>query len=77
MNTTIFDTDPGLWVNLGVEAQSDGTRIYKTFDELWDMYQNPDRGDVVSQNEIIAVNIFSSCMFCSVMHYHGMKVNRL
>ncbi|CAG2212910.1 PKD1L2 [Mytilus edulis] len=50
--TTIFDTEPAQWVNIGVEILSDGTNVTKTFDELWDMYQHPDYGDVTTQNDI-------------------------
>ncbi|XP_052068761.1 uncharacterized protein LOC127708011 isoform X2 [Mytilus californianus] len=46
--TTIFDTEPAQWVNIGVEILSDGTNVTKTFDELWNMYLNPDYGDVTS-----------------------------
>ncbi|XP_076076045.1 uncharacterized protein LOC143046870 [Mytilus galloprovincialis] len=51
--TTIFDTEPAQWVNIGVEILSDGTNVTKTFDELWDMYQHPDYGDVITQRDII------------------------
>ncbi|CAC5416734.1 PKD1L2 [Mytilus coruscus] len=55
LNTTItiFDTEPAQWVNIGLEILSDGTNVTKTFDELWDMYQNPDYGDVTTQSDII------------------------
>ncbi|CAC5388020.1 PKD1L2 [Mytilus coruscus] len=55
LNTTrtIFDTDPAQWVNIGVEIQSDGTNVTKTFDELWNMYEHPDYGDVITQSDII------------------------
>ena len=55
--TTIFDTEPAQWVNIGVEILSDGTNVTKTFDELWDMYQHPDYGDVITQRDIIEVMI--------------------
>ncbi|XP_071131885.1 uncharacterized protein [Mytilus edulis] len=51
--TTIFDTEPAQWVNIGVEILSDGKNITKSFDELWDMYQHPDYGDVITQRDII------------------------
>ncbi|CAC5383759.1 PKD1L2 [Mytilus coruscus] len=51
--TTIFDTEPAQWVNIGVEILSDGTNVTKTFDELWNMYEHPDYGDVIIQSDII------------------------
>ncbi|XP_063447201.1 uncharacterized protein LOC134726715 [Mytilus trossulus] len=32
--TTIFDTEPAQWVNIGVEILSDGRNVTKSFDEL-------------------------------------------
>ncbi|CAC5393778.1 PKD1L2 [Mytilus coruscus] len=52
-NGTIFDTDPAEWGSIGIETLDDGSNITKTFDELWDMYQNPDYGDVSLHNEIM------------------------
>ncbi|XP_071128331.1 uncharacterized protein [Mytilus edulis] len=51
--TTIIDTEPGQWLNIGVEILSDGSSITKTFDELWNMYQHPDFGEVNTQTDII------------------------
>ncbi|CAG2251689.1 PKD1L2 [Mytilus edulis] len=51
--TTILDTDPAQWLNIGVEILSDGTNITKTFDELWNMYQHPDYGEIKTQTDII------------------------
>ncbi|XP_076075594.1 uncharacterized protein LOC143046351 [Mytilus galloprovincialis] len=51
--TTIFDPEPGQWVTIGVEILPDGTNVTKTFDELWNMYQHPDFGEVNTQTDII------------------------
>ncbi|CAG2184580.1 Aldehyde dehydrogenase family 3 member B3,Aldehyde dehydrogenase,Aldehyde dehydrogenase family 3 member B2,Fatty aldehyde dehydrogenase,Aldehyde dehydrogenase family 3 member B1,Putative aldehyde dehydrogenase YwdH,Aldehyde dehydrogenase, dimeric NADP-preferring,Aldehyde dehydrogenase family 3 comG,4,4'-diaponeurosporen-aldehyde dehydrogenase,Aldehyde dehydrogenase family 3 member H1,Aldehyde dehydrogenase family 3 member I1, chloroplastic,Aldehyde dehydrogenase family 3 member F1 [Mytilus edulis] len=56
--TTIFDTEPGQWLNIGVEILSDGSSITKTFDELWNMYQHPDFGEVNTQTDIIESKAF-------------------
>jgi hypothetical protein len=45
--------DPGEWVNLGIEKLNNGSTISRSFEELLDMYYNPDRGDVVSSTAII------------------------
>ena len=34
-----------------------GSSITRSFDELWNMYQYPDRGDVASTEEITDVSI--------------------
>ncbi|XP_071131842.1 uncharacterized protein [Mytilus edulis] len=54
-NGTIFDTDPADWGSIGIETRDDGSNITKTFDELWDMYQHPDYGNVSLHNEIMQV----------------------
>ena len=51
---TIFDAKPDEWINLGTTTEN-GTVITQTFDELWTMYQFPDRGDVIENNMIIQV----------------------
>lgn len=55
---TIFDIDPYDWVNIGVETTSNGSIVHRSFDELWDMYDNPDYGDSVANNDIISVRTY-------------------
>lgn len=55
MNATVVDTGPAEWVNIGIETSANGSQIIQTFDELWEMYLNPDYEDDSAQIEIIQV----------------------
>lgn len=50
---TIFDTHPSDWRKLG--ELTIGTNTTKTFDELWDMYLNPDYGDQTTFSSVSQV----------------------
>ncbi|CAG2234855.1 PKD1L2 [Mytilus edulis] len=53
LNATVVDTGPAAWVNIGIETSANGSQIIQTFDELWEMYLNPDYEDDSAQIEII------------------------
>ncbi|CAC5378675.1 PKD1L2 [Mytilus coruscus] len=42
---TAVDVDPSDWVNLGYQELSDGSTRQYSFDELWEIYQNPPQED--------------------------------
>jgi hypothetical protein len=56
-----FDIEPDEWVNLGATSDND-TVITQTFDELWNMYQNPDTGVTDENSVIIQVRIIATCL---------------
>lgn len=38
-----------------METTSNGSTVLRSFDELWEMYDNPDYGDSVANSDIISV----------------------
>lgn len=59
VNSTILDTNPADWLNLGVVNTPDGSNTTQTFDQLWESYLNPDFGDVTTLNEVKEVEFFT------------------
>ena len=59
---TALDTNPGDWVNLGEQTLSDGTVIHYSFDQLWEIYENPPQEESTDVIKEVRVN--------NILHNH-------